>query len=467
MARRQSAKAKASMSQAKIIGYAAGMKRICASAARISTTEGDAIDIYEGSCDEDKNAKLIKKVLDSGHKSFIEHAYFTIAFCNVSAAFEQFLIEFRLASFTIKSRRYVDFGRMGYYVPSDLDPVQLEAYTSHMDYLFSEYNFLIESGIPKEDARFVLPYCFYSNFYCTVNARELIHILRAIRYGHGKGFAEFAHLADSLVDQMKTLFPPFIDEIDFYNYPKDLFLEYTDMQERNNAINPAAHKVTLFASPDNPAESIANAYFRSRGYTQYFHSKGKKYHHDIDMVIQRIMSGKERSRELEQIYYTFLIDDITLSGITHIVRHRMQSILVPTLLRTKTHCYILPRTISSNRKICARYADVFHKTADAVDSLGFFGAQQAHKVYFCLSGNTLDIQTTINARELLVLCKLRCCARAQWEIRAIATEMLAQVRSHFPELFRYFGPSCYVDKHCPEGKLSCGNMAEIARLFSV
>ena len=52
-----------------------------------------------------------------GHMSFIEHATFTIAFENVSAFVEQFFIEFRLASFTIKSRRYVDFGKMGFYIP--------------------------------------------------------------------------------------------------------------------------------------------------------------------------------------------------------------------------------------------------------------------------------------------------------------------------------------------------------------
>ena len=49
-----------------------------------------------------------------GHKS----AAFNLAFQNVSAYAEQFMLEFRLASFTVKSRRYVDFSNMGFVVPA-------------------------------------------------------------------------------------------------------------------------------------------------------------------------------------------------------------------------------------------------------------------------------------------------------------------------------------------------------------
>ena len=88
-----------------------------------------------------------------------------------------------------------------------------------------------------------------------------------------------------------------------------------------------------------------------------------------------------------------------------------------------------------------------------------------YNYYYALSGNTMDIMTTINARELNHLIKLRACNRAQWEIRKIAIEMLQQLRRSYPELFLYFGPSCYVNGVCPEGKLTCNKMNEVIEQF--
>ena len=75
-----------------------------------------------------------------------------------------------------------------------------------------------------------------------------------------------------------------------------------------------------------------------------------------------------------------------------------------------------------------------------------------------LSGNTVDILFTMNARELLHFMKLRTCTRAQWEIRDAAGDMLSGLMESFPALFRHFGPSCAVNGFCPEGRLSCGRL---------
>ena len=90
-----------------------------ASGGRISTMDGTAGEIYAKSlaAGQEKNEKLIGKVLSSGHTSVLEHCYVNLSFENVSVLAEQFLIEFRLASFTVKSRRYVDFSKAGYVSP--------------------------------------------------------------------------------------------------------------------------------------------------------------------------------------------------------------------------------------------------------------------------------------------------------------------------------------------------------------
>ena len=98
---------------AAIISWNGKNEEVCASAARISTTPGNALEIFGAAQDNPQNRPLIGKVLQSGHKSVIEHAVFTLALRDVSVYVEQFLIECRLASFTVKSRRYVDFGSLG------------------------------------------------------------------------------------------------------------------------------------------------------------------------------------------------------------------------------------------------------------------------------------------------------------------------------------------------------------------
>ena len=156
-----------------------------ASGGRISTMDGTADEIYANSLSagQEKNEKLIGKVLSSGHTSVLEHCYVNLSFENVSVLAEQFLIEFRLASFTVKSRRYVDFSKAGYVSPVFTDNVQMAIFERTVESLFGTYDVLDAAGVPKEDARFVLPYCFCSNFFCSMNARELVHVMNELAYG--------------------------------------------------------------------------------------------------------------------------------------------------------------------------------------------------------------------------------------------------------------------------------------------
>ena len=73
---------------------------------------------------------------------------------------------------------------------------------------------------------------------------------------------------------------------------------------------------------------------------------------------------------------------------------------------------------------------------------------------------TTRIVMTANARSLRNFFRLRCCNRAQWEIRALAEEMYKLVYAVAPTLFGHSGPAC-VDGACTEGKMSCGRAAEV------
>ena len=67
---------------------------------------------------------------------------------------------------------------------------------------------------------------------------------------------------------------------------------------------------------------------------------------------------------------------------------------------------------------------------------------------------------TMNARELIHFFSLRCCNRAQWEIRTLAEQMYRLVLPIAPAIFENAGPGC-VRSACPEGSRSCGKAAEV------
>ena len=71
---------------------------------------------------------------------------------------------------------------------------------------------------------------------------------------------------------------------------------------------------------------------------------------------------------------------------------------------------------------------------------------------------------TMNARSLFNFFRHRCCARAQWEIRDVADQMLCLVCEVAPSLFKKAGPPC-VSGGCPEGKMSCGKASDVRERY--
>lgn len=75
------------------------------------------------------------------------------------------------------------------------------------------------------------------------------------------------------------------------------------------------------------------------------------------------------------------------------------------------------------------------------------------------------IVVTMNVRSLFNFFKHRCCNRAQWEIKAVADEMLKLCKGVAPHLFKNAGPSCVMNGRCPEGKMTCGKVGEVIKSY--
>ena len=161
-----------------------------AAAGKLSRFPGDVIEVLDSCDDYESNLKLVKRIIKMGHKSIIEHDYLVFAFCDTTPIVEQTLIGYRLTSFTVKSRREVDFRTVGFYTPEfrnengeihEKNNELKKEYNKHMKMLFNTYADIVDIDLNVEDARFILPYCYHDNFIMGVNARELETMIIALR----------------------------------------------------------------------------------------------------------------------------------------------------------------------------------------------------------------------------------------------------------------------------------------------
>lgn len=164
--------------------------------------------------------------------------------------------------------------------------------------------------------------------------------------------------------------------------------------------------------------------------------------------------NKTENRELEQVSFQFQIP-ISLSILTHLTRHRMHSLLVPEFIPIwNLDNYVVPATIKvSHEKM---YQDVFKKNKEVYEEFKSYNIAPEDLIYFYLGGHMCNVVTTTNARNMKWISRMRCCNKAQWQIRNIAKEMVKQVRKVAPLIGKGLGASCVAEGVCNEGRECCG-----------
>lgn len=161
----------------KLLKYTPDPELLCAAAAMTSFKQAGTTKIF-GKLDLEKARETIRRVMGYGHLSIIEHASFTFSLEGVSRALTHQLVRHRLASYTQQSQRYVEYKTLEHYVVPKSVSTHEEAkkiFKETLDKISATYEKLLKLGIPKEDARFVLPNAAKTNIVVTMNARELRH----------------------------------------------------------------------------------------------------------------------------------------------------------------------------------------------------------------------------------------------------------------------------------------------------
>lgn len=177
----------------------------------------------------------------------------------------------------------------------------------------------------------------------------------------------------------------------------------------------------------------------------------------IEKVLHTILESGHFST-LEHASYTFAIDGVSRAMTHQLVRHRLASYNQQSqryVTFKEEPEFIVPQTVidagaeaeydQAARAAFKAYADLVERDVPAEDAR-----------YLLPNACETKIVVTMNIRELLHFFELRCCNRAQWEIRELAHRMLELVRPTAPYIFKDAGAGC-VRGACPEGKMTCGN----------
>lgn len=178
---------------------------------------------------------------------------------------------------------------------------------------------------------------------------------------------------------------------------------------------------------------------------------------------------------LEHLSFTFAVKGISRACLAQLTRHRIASYSVRSQRYvSEAQCsFVVPPEIGRNEEAKACFQNAVRESLVAYKELvkvlrasyveGGMDDRDAQKkaqedARFVLpNACETQLMVTMNARELLHFFSLRCCNRAQWEIRELAEKMLELCRETAPNIFRNAGAPC-VRGYCPEGKLGCGRV---------
>lgn len=129
--------------------------------------------------EEAKNpGRLLRNLLKLGHGSTFEHIYYTFKIEGISRTALGQLTRHRHASYTVRSSRYCDEREQGFLIPLEglENEEQLNEVRNAYQASLTTYDNLINMGVKREDARFVLPQALSTDLYMSLNLRELIHL---------------------------------------------------------------------------------------------------------------------------------------------------------------------------------------------------------------------------------------------------------------------------------------------------
>jgi thymidylate synthase (FAD) len=171
---------------------------------------------------------------------------------------------------------------------------------------------------------------------------------------------------------------------------------------------------------------------------------------------------------LEHAAFTFGIEGISRACSHQLVRHRIASFSQQSqryVSSQETFEAVTPASIGQNPALKVKFDGLMVEAGQVYAELLAAGVPAEDARFVLPNAAATKLVLTMNARELHHFFRLRCCRRSQWEIRAMAKQMLRLARQAAPTLFADAGPGC-LNAACPEGSMTCGAIKEVRNEYS-
>jgi thymidylate synthase (FAD) len=237
-------------------------------------------------------------------------------------------------------------------------------------------------------------------------------------------------------------------------------------------------KVKIIAYTSNPEKVVAAAAMAS--YKKEIPELKENTDEQAAKEIEEKMSFGHVSI-IEHTNFTFAVSEVSRALTHQLVRHRVASYTQQSQRYVKFvkkgFGHVVPKTVEENSEkeineggssqtttIGEKFENLMSEIQDCYNLLVENGVKPEDARFVLPNACYTNIVITMNARELLHFFGLRCCDRAQWEIREMADKMLKLCKEKAPAIFENAGPNCQQLGYCPEGKQSCGKVSTIEEL---
>ena len=393
--------------------------QVVASSGNLSRANGTVTEVIKKNSSYESNLKLARIVVGYGHKSISEHDYLVFAIENVTPIVEQILISYRLTSFTIKSRRNVDFRNVGFYVPIFMDKDSnvlsnnkklQNKYKKYMKDLFLKYGNLVDKKLPIEDARYILPYSYYSNIIMGCDANELLKITSDMLYGKISRISEVNELGKKFAMIIKENVPYLYKALE--NENMDCYLDKFSYLDDEFKLSSSLVKESRLVNYTNNSDEIVLSSILINRYQMDYNTSRKiidGMDKDLKLKLMDSLKNSKNNRELEQVIFSFETS-ISLAVLTHITRHRMHSLLIPDFVPLwNLDNYVIPNSLKEYE---SKYREIFANNKKIVDeweggySKGNTLATYLHTHFYnnlnCIEKFLGKHQNDLNKEKLLV-----------------------------------------------------------------
>lgn len=185
-----------------------------------------------------------------------------------------------------------------------------------------------------------------------------------------------------------------------------------------------------------------------------------------EKFVERLISMGHES-PFEHVNFVFGIEGVSRTLSHQLVRHRHSHYSQ----QSQRYCsmgqfeYVMPPSVKAKPDAVKTFEDIMRRDQEAYDKLIELGVPKEDARFVLPNACTTRLIYSANLREIWNTANLRCCARAQWEIRAMYKLILEEARKVAPLLFKHAGATCVAKGYCPEGDKSCGRAPTMEALL--